>query len=663
MGQPRQFRRILVSAIMMVVLAFQPLTAFAQTADSVAPPDGTPSAPTASSTSDTPGGSAQSQAPSQPADNGQAPTGSSPTAGSTATPVVTGSAGDTKTSDTPTASTSATKASPPKPNKNYRYNPSTGRWDSDEWTYNPASSKYEPTAKPTVSPPAEKAITSDKGSSDTKVVTEAGIKNILDSIATSGSATVSGNTVASNAMSGDASAIATIVNNINSSVTNGNNEKATTFMTDVVGDVNGDIMLKPMILKALLEAGANKTTQSSTQVQNTSSVSNDLNLSATSGNAGVVNNTTAGNATTGSANTVANVVNVVNSLIAANQSFIGTVNIYGNLNGDILIAPDFIPQLIASNGRPQDDSATPAKFTKVDTENTQQIVNNVNLNANSGNAIVHGNTSAGDATTGSASTNTVIFNMTGHEIIAKNSLLVFVNVLGKWVGVIVDAPTGATSAVLGNDVTKNSVTAPDMAITVGSDTLLTNNLNLNSRSGDATVSGNTLAGSAMSGNATASANIANISNSQLGLSDWFGILYINVFGNWFGSFGVDTEAGNSPVAVSGSTGHGSSQPIEFIPRGEKSVSIERVSSIIAGPSYVAQTGVYNDEAGGGAVVASSVQGASDYRAGTVMEPTVDSRQPGLDHRFVAALAITFLGGLTLLGSSFRKGNRLSGFSD
>jgi hypothetical protein len=30
----------------------------------------------------------------------------------------------------------------------------------------------------------------------------------------------------------------------------------------------------------------------------------------------------------------------------------------------------------------------------------------------------------------------------------------------------------------------------------------------------------------------------NLENSQLNLSGWFGVLFINVFGNWFGNFGV-----------------------------------------------------------------------------------------------------------------------------
>ena len=65
----------------------------------------------------------------------------------------------------------------------------------------------------------------------------------------------------------------------------------------------------------------------------------------------------------------------------------------------------------------------------------------------------------------------------------------------------------------------------------------------NAQSGNATVRNNTLGGNATTGDAKTSVNVMNLANSSFNLSDWFGILFINVFGNWYGSFGVDTAAG------------------------------------------------------------------------------------------------------------------------
>lgn len=502
-----------------------------------------------------------------------------------------------ETVDTPplaTQETSTTTTLPPEEERTYTYNPDTNRWDSDKWAYNPKTGQYEAvvvplveTQQPVVLPPAaDTPTTSATITSDTDAV----INNNLHSNATTGDATIHKNTTGGSATTGDATAIANLMNTVNSSVSGGGAEFAT-FVTDVVGDVHGDIMLYPMLLAAMLQA-ADKPSNSTVTVNNDAAITNDLNLNAKTGNAAVTNNTTAGNATTGTANTVANVMNIINSIIAANQSFVGTVNIYGNLDGDILVAPDFLPQLLASNTG--SGSSAPANSLLVSADDTQSIINNIDLKAATGNALVSNNTNAGSATTGDAKTNLVLLNLSGHQIVAKDSLLVFVNVLGQWVGLIVDAPEGASAAALGTGVTLNNV-APDLTIKVDNNSRIVNNLKLNSQSGDATVANNTNAGSAATGDATASANVANISGSQLGLTGWFGVLFINVFGNWFGSFGVDTARGNPATPGQGGMDNPkpaakpASQPFQFIPHDEpsKSVAAPSFASFITGQPLAA----------------------------------------------------------------------------
>jgi hypothetical protein len=439
-------------------------------------------------------------------------------------------------------------------------NPETGTYDSVVMPL--VAEEQQPIVRDTTTGNLQPDSDQPEVTSTVNVDTDAVISNTLHSDATSGNAGVKNNTTGGDATSGNATAVANVMNMINSSVS-GDGAEFATFVTDVVGDVHGDIMLYPMLISAMLQA-ANTSTDSTIAVNHDAQINNNINLNATSGNADVKGNTTAGNATTGTANTVANVMNIINSIIAANQSFVGTINIYGNLDGDILVAPDFIPQLLASNNG---GSSAPANSLTVSSQETQSIINNIDLNAVSGNATVANNTNAGNATTGNAATNLVLLNLSGHQIIAKDSLLVFVNVLGQWVGLIVDAPSGASAAALGTGVTTNDV-APDLTIDVNNHSKIVNNLNLNSQSGDATVANNTTAGNATTGNATASANVANIAGSQLGLSGWFGVLFINVFGSWLGSFGVDTERGNIPtVAIGGSGGVAappSAQPFQFV---------------------------------------------------------------------------------------------------
>lgn len=406
-----------------------------------------------------------------------------------------------------------------------------------------------------------------------------------------------------------------------------------------------------MILKAMLEANANKqnnTEKTDTSINATTNfdVHNDVNVSASSGDATVSQNTEGGNATTGSAHAVANVVNILNSMIAAQNSFIGTINIYGNLEGDILIAPDFIPQMLASNG-----TKTNAGDTKVKTQDSTTIVNNITTVANSGAADVIKNTEAGSATSGAADTNVVIFNVTGHEVVAANSLLVFVNVLGKWVGMIVDAPQGATAAMLGSGVESHTQYSPDLTVNAQTGHGITNTIAVTAESGDAVVSSNTKGGNATSGNATAQANVANVSGSQFNLSGFMGILCINVFQNWFGDFGYDTEYGNpvdeptpeEPVREE-PTG-----PIQFVPAAEQPTQTSQppVQYTLIDSRTVVDSGAAEIAAIDQTIPQASDDGSDVLGAAAKDEKKED--QAPTDYRIIVVAGSLFVIGVSALG--------------
>jgi len=379
------------------------------------------------------------------------------------------------------------------------------------------------------------------GTSDTTDNTGVTVNNQIGSTATSGSADVQGNSSTGSATSGNADTNATVVNSVHSTIDGGSTGVAN-FTYNINGDVVGDITLNG----TGSTANANTTTNlnSSTTANNSAAITNDVNLNSTSGDATVKGNSSSGNATSGNANAVANILNLINTIIASNQSFVGTINIYGNLNGDILLSPEFIPQLIASNNGTTTAAGNLALSTNLNDDTS--IVNNVNLAATSGSATVKGNSSTGNATSGNTQTNLTILNLTGHTVNASNSLLVFVNVLGTWVGMIVDAP-GATAAALGSGIVSDTTNLTDTTA-INNAAAITNNIDLSAVSGNAGVTGNSSTGNATSGDATASANIANISTGVFNLSGWFGVLYINVFGTWLGSFGIDTSAGTiTPV--------------------------------------------------------------------------------------------------------------------
>lgn len=481
----------------------------------------------------------------------------------------------------------ATGKTTPKGTTDYSYNPTTKQWETTEWRYDAPSGAYVPnviatsSAAPDSLNPSEKQQTiadAQKNGSDATVEPHndhtnsngshnrdkndqgffdnffnAAVSNTVNSNATSGDASVSGNTTGGSATTGDAAAIANIVNMLQSSW--GWAGDLTTFMADIYGNVVGDIVLDPA------ETGSKESSSPAMDVEvnatSNASITNDVNLQAKSGNADVTKNTKAGNATSGDATAVANIINLINSSISAGDSFLGMLNIHGNLDGDVLLPPAMLKQIKAlSMGQTSGNVAATSN-------SNQSITNNTNQQATSGNALVDKNTEAGSATTGSASNDLSIINLTGRQIVGDNALLVFVNVFGKWVGMIVDAPAGSTSAALGSGVTTNStaVNKADLEVNETNDQSIVNNVNLNAQTGDATVAQNTEAGSATTGDAQTAVNIANISNSQLALTQWFGVLFINVFGEWNGSFGIDTSAGDKPkpapivTPLSAATGH------------------------------------------------------------------------------------------------------------
>ena len=557
-----------------------------------------------------------------------------------------------QTTETPTPTpapvqTPAPAAETPAPVKEkkepaYTYNPETQTWDSKQWKFNPETGKYERPVAPTIiSPTTENTPQSEL---DKNVDTTVNINNNVTSDATSGNSAVQNNTTGGNATTGDAAAMATLLNVVNSSVNTGDNQKVASFTQDIMGDVKGDIILYPMLLKAMLEAQAPAYTGATIDATSNLNINNNVELNATSGNATVSGNTTAGDATTGSAKSVANVVNILNSMIATQQSFIGTVNIYGNLEGDILVAPDFIPQMLANNK--QADGSD----TQLSNESTTNIVNNISTVAESGAAAVFGNTTGGNATTGSADTGVVIFNLTGHQIVAKNSLLVFVNVLGKWVGVIVDAPEGATAALIGTDVTTNEY-APDLLVNSESNHGITNTIAVNAQSGDATVSGNTTAGNAVTGSAQALANVANVSNSQIGATDWFGVLFINVFQDWHGSFGIDTFYGNdtSEPAKEEPTG-----PVQFVPQQEATLKQSSSSTITSNRSFVSNTSnvqsTTTENIETQATIADETSTEATLGATTEAEPKESTMlDTGVDYRIFIVAGSILLAGASVIG--------------
>ena len=391
---------------------------------------------------------------------------------------------------------------------------------------------------------------------------DANITNGVNLNSVSGDASVLQNVSGGSALSGNSTSMASILNMLQSTWGLNGMAAPELYVADIQGNYRGDILIDPSRL-----AGAASTCNCGGDLEvNASingSITNNVDLLAASGNAAVSQNVEGGDATSGDATALANIVNLINSSIVSGQSFIGVLNIHGNLEGDILVAGDVIDELLAANVPTVDLRCNCAGDLSADFTDNQAIRNNITAQATSGTAGVNGNVEGGNAASGSAETTITVFNVTGRSIVGQDAMLVFVNVMGEWIGFLTNAPTGSTAAMYGEGISQNNGlgygTDSDAEYDVDSNAVIENNVNVVASTGDASVNGNVRAGNATSGDAKAGANISNITNSTFSLTGWFGLLFINVLGDWYGSFGTDTAYGNLP-AMPGAGSAGVSGP-------------------------------------------------------------------------------------------------------
>jgi hypothetical protein len=680
------------TAFVLIIMSCSPATVFADSSSGTSDPSTSSSTTPSSDSSTTPdtssGSSSSSSSPDKSSTKGDKSSQTGPSQ-------PTGPSADTYTYNSATGLwenqyyiwNPVTGQTTPITPQTYSYNPATGMWDTTQWVFDPTTGEYVPNVIAVATPPAGAPTTgsapsdstdnSTSGTSPSPDVTgantsttgttgnggttdnqsdnsdgtfdnfyNASISNNLSSAAQTGNATVDGNTTGGDATSGDAVDVANVENLLQSSATG-----FSTFTTNVTGDVDGNILIDPTDAPQVAGSSEDMTNLNENNVTG-NTINNNLALTATSGNADVTNNTTGGNATSGSADTVANLVNLIDSAISSGQSFLGVINIFGDLNGNILLPSDFLNTLLASNTGPSSSTTTTATGNteaSADTTNNAVINNNLTSNANTGQASVTNNTTGGNATTGTASSNVTVLNLTGSQVVSCNDVLVFVNVLGTWVGLIMDAPSGTTSAELAGGCATQDTTVPTAATTsanldtTNNDTI-NNNITGNATTGNANVSNNTTGGNATTGNASTSANIANLIDSQLDLSNWFGILFINVFGTWDGSFGdapVQTSAPQSSPATTPSTSQPTTSPTSR-PTNEDSQVIDNALTNNTNPLP-------------NAILASSASGNPEsFNGGNDILVSSRNTLNTKNHRATSSLApislIVGLTGLVLLGS-------------
>jgi len=447
------------------------------------------------------------------------------------------------------------------------------------------------------------AVTGAGGQSWFDLTNLVNVINVLQSNATSGNVAVNSNTAAGDAATGAASVLANLINLLASawSWSNGN---LSFFMQNIFAPLTGDITLNPtqtvsggggQLGATINGTGANSNNtvdvnnpnSLNVDAQNTGNIVNNVDVNAISGNAAANKNTVVGDVATGNAMAQVNIINLINSFINSGSSFFGILNIIGSLNGDILFPAGFLNGLlpagtaggttanIAGTGADSNNQVGLDNSSASNITNTvsNSVNNNISTNAVSGAANLDANTSVGNVSTGAASTNQGLFNIANSSIFGDNAVLVMVNVLGHWVGKIMTLPgTGISQSALltgnatvginntgaGSNNTVNADNSSKSNINQSSTGTITNNVNVNAQSGNADVSKNTSVGNVSTGKAQANSSVANIFNTVLNVKHWFGVLVINVFGDWIGDVNHDSAAGGYSTAAGAGWGGGGS---------------------------------------------------------------------------------------------------------
>jgi len=318
-------------------------------------------------------------------------------------------------------------------------------------------------------------------------------------------------------------------------------------------------------------------------IDNLGNVINNYQIDANTGDNTADKNTGDGSITTGDANVVFNLINLLNNVfLGPGQLLLGVVNIFGNLSGDIVLQGLdgnnlALPAgtLSAGNSTTGADSlnnadANATNNTDIALANSAEVLNNVTLNATTGDNDADKNTGSGSVSTGDVNAALKVTNVANTNTIGNGGTIwmVLVNNLGTWDGQLFggDASSGiyspfftftinpdgsfsASNDTTGADSTNNAATtvSNDTDIAINNTATLTNNVTLDANTGGNSASKNTGNGTIQTGDVNVAANIVNLLNNNF-VGGRFILTIVNVFGSFLGNVRQET-AGAADITV------------------------------------------------------------------------------------------------------------------
>ncbi len=361
---------------------------------------------------------------------------------------------------------------------------------------------------------------------------------------------------------GDAVAVANVVNTANTNIYN--SEGFVALLNSFSGEV-GTIDLRGAMTGGDTSPTCNGCDDSvfeTINASNTASISNNVIVRSSTGENEADEN---GNINTGNAYAAANVVNVANTnIVDANYALL-VFNNFGDWTGDLIFPnAEFFARLFFGD----DFANCCSRDLGVNIENQAAVNNSISTEANTGeNQAEGGSIETGNAT---AISNTV--NQVNSNFINTDSFSVVLKIHGNWKGGLYNLPPGIywretrdgiellSDPGRGNNRSASGSGESELTVNASNAANIQNNVQVYALTGNNEVgSGDS---SVSTGDALAVSNVVNIANTNILGRNWT-LAIINIFGDWNGdlSFGqpnlwlgtrvVGNSAGNTSVGPGG----------------------------------------------------------------------------------------------------------------
>jgi hypothetical protein len=327
-------------------------------------------------------------------------------------------------------------------------------------------------------------------------------------------------------ISGDAVAMANILNMVNTNFINSN---GVILFSNFFDYIRGSLDLRnasSSIFDGLCLTDNCSGNNTSINISNQSAINNFLLLQALTGGNSVENNTSTSTINSGDAYAGLNLVNIANTNFVDSEYLLLTMNAFKGVDGDIVFPSlsNFFDSLRSSSGSLQ-------------ITNNAEVENNISTeSATGGNEVEQGSIA-----TGNADSSSNVFNQLNTTLVGGANVSILFRVHGDWAGEVFGAPDnlGWTQSPDGNiylfdtHSTSSPQASSDYDISGSNSALIKNNVTVIALTGDNKITGPGT-GIISTGNAIAGANIVNIANSNIIGRNWI-MAIVNIFGDFKGN--------------------------------------------------------------------------------------------------------------------------------